>query len=73
MNFIVTEKDEYLTNFWKDKKVLITGGTAGLGKALTEFLLKLGANVAIVARNKTKLRDLKNLYPHTYVKNFGSI
>ena len=42
---------------WKNKKVLITGGTSGLGLALTEILIARGAQVAIVARkipaNKT--------------------
>lgn len=38
-------------SFWKDKRVLITGGTSGLGKALDTELLKLGAQTAIVARH----------------------
>ena len=36
--------------FWKNKRVLITGGTSGLGKAFDVELNKLGARTAIVAR-----------------------
>lgn len=36
--------------FWENKGVLITGGTSGLGLALREQLLGLGARVAVVAR-----------------------
>ena len=36
--------------FWKNKKVLITGGTSGLGKALDIELTQLGARTAKVAR-----------------------
>ncbi|MHA2278989.1 MAG: SDR family NAD(P)-dependent oxidoreductase [Candidatus Kariarchaeaceae archaeon] len=69
MNTIVTEQDNYLMNFWKDKKILITGGTAGLGKGLTENLLKLGAEVAIIARNKRNLNDLKEIHPNLIIIN----
>ncbi|OLS16706.1 MAG: 2-(R)-hydroxypropyl-CoM dehydrogenase [Candidatus Heimdallarchaeota archaeon LC_3] len=67
MNSIMTELETYLTNYWKNKKVLITGGTAGLGKSLTEQLLKLGAEVAIVARNKSNLNELKEKYPNLII------
>ena len=32
---------------WKDKKVLITGGTGFIGKHLTSWLINLGANIAL--------------------------
>lgn len=38
-----------------DKRILITGGTSGLGKALAYELLRRGARVAIVARNPEAL------------------
>ena len=37
-------------SFWKNKKVLITGGTSGLGKALDIELTRAGAQTAKVAR-----------------------
>ena len=41
-----------------DKKhVLITGGSAGLGKSLAIKFAKLGANVTIIARDPKKLDE----------------
>jgi NAD(P)-dependent dehydrogenase (short-subunit alcohol dehydrogenase family) len=39
-------------NFWIDKRILITGGTAGLGAALNQLLLGQGARTAPVARTR---------------------
>ncbi len=45
----------------KGKKALITGASGGLGKAITESLIKEGVEVCIVARNLEKMQDyLKN-------------
>jgi NAD(P)-dependent dehydrogenase (short-subunit alcohol dehydrogenase family) len=41
------------------KKVMITGGSRGLGRALTEALLGENANVIVVARNASELVELK--------------
>ncbi len=48
----------------KNKKTLITGGTRGIGKAVNDEFIKLGAETAIVAR------DTKEL--HTLVQKFQS-
>ncbi len=45
---------------FKNKTVAITGGSDGIGKALAEAFLNMGANVATCARNQQKLDDLKN-------------
>ena len=45
--------------FFKNKVVAITGGSDGIGKALIELLLPLGAKVATCARNQDKLYDLQ--------------
>lgn len=39
------------------KNCVITGGSSGLGKAIASQLLKKGANVIIIARNKLQLDD----------------
>jgi NAD(P)-dependent dehydrogenase (short-subunit alcohol dehydrogenase family) len=42
---------------WQGKRILVTGGTSGLGKALTEELLARGARVAVVARHAAPLPE----------------
>lgn len=37
------------------KTIIVTGGGSGLGKAMTQYFLELGANVAITSRNLEKL------------------
>ena len=39
-----------MKNFWKNKKILITGSDGFVGSHLTEKLIDLGANVTIVVR-----------------------
>jgi NAD(P)-dependent dehydrogenase (short-subunit alcohol dehydrogenase family) len=41
----------------------ITGSSRGLGRSLTEAVLKTGARVAATARNPQQLDDLKSKYP----------
>src|SRR3989338_9713648 len=43
----------------KDKVVIITGGTRGLGKALALSFLKSGAEVVVCSRNEEDLKDLE--------------
>ncbi|MDE3183264.1 MAG: SDR family oxidoreductase [Bacteroidota bacterium] len=44
---------------FQNKMVVITGGTDGIGKALVEEFLNLGATVATCSRTEGKLSDLK--------------
>jgi len=49
---------------FSDKIVAITGGSDGIGKALTEALLKQGAKVATCGRHQNKLDNLVNENPN---------
>jgi short-subunit dehydrogenase len=45
---------------FKDKVVLITGGSSGIGRASAIQFAKKGASLILVARNKTKLDTVSN-------------
>lgn len=51
-----------MKDFFRNKVVAVTGGSDGIGKALVEKLLHLGAKVATCARNQDKLYDLHVQY-----------
>ena len=42
----------------KGKTIVVTGGGSGLGKAMTQYFLELGAQVAISSRNLEKLEKV---------------
>jgi retinol dehydrogenase 14 len=42
----------------KDKTILITGSTSGIGEAATKSLAKTGANLVLIARNEKKVLNL---------------
>jgi len=44
----------------KNKTIIITGGTKGLGRALALSFKKKGANVVVCSRHKDKSKNLKN-------------
>ncbi len=46
-----------MQNFWKNKKVLVTGGAGFIGSYVVELLFKEGANVSIT----TKSGEIKNI------------
>jgi short-subunit dehydrogenase len=49
-------------SFFQDKIVVITGGSDGIGKALIEQLIPLGAKIATCGRNHDKLYNLQMQY-----------
>jgi NADP-dependent 3-hydroxy acid dehydrogenase YdfG len=44
-------------NSLENKRILITGATSGIGKALTTKLLQKGAKVSFCGRSETKLKE----------------
>lgn len=65
-----------MSSYFKDKVVVVTGGTDGIGKALVEELLQAGAKVATCGRDNDKLYHLQSSYPssplHTMVADVSS-
>lgn len=49
-------------SFFKDKVVVITGGTEGIGKALIDALIPMGAKISTCGRNHDKLYNLQLQY-----------
>ena len=65
-----------MTDFFKNKVVAITGGSDGIGKALVDLSISLGAKVATCSRNQEKLYDLQLSHSgkplHTIVADVSS-
>jgi len=51
----------------RTKTAIVFGATSGIGKSLTELLVKDGYIVAITGRRLEKLEELKKLYPDQIV------
>lgn len=62
--------------YFRNKIVVVTGGTDGIGKALVDLLLLKGAKVATCGRNHDKLYKLQAEYPsyplHTVVADVSN-
>ncbi len=54
----------------KNKKVLITGATGGIGNCLVEKFNQLGSSIVATGTNEVKLNDLKKKYPNTIIEKF---
>jgi len=51
-----------MNDFFRNKVVVITGGSEGIGKALIDALIPLGAKIATCGRNQDKLYNLQVQY-----------
>jgi short-subunit dehydrogenase len=51
-----------MASYFKDKVVVVTGGTDGIGRALIDTIVPLGAKVATCGRNHDKLYSLQMQY-----------
>ena len=54
----------------KDKKILITGATGGIGNSLVEKFDKLGSKILATGTNEEKLNNLKKKHPNIIIEKF---
>jgi 3-oxoacyl-[acyl-carrier protein] reductase len=54
----------------KDKKILITGATGGIGNALVEKFSSFGSKIVATGTNEEKLNNLKKKYPKIFTERF---
>ena len=55
----------------KNKKVLITGGTAGIGLSILESFYKLEADIFTIGTNVENLKDIQSSFPKIKTSNFN--
>ena len=55
---------------FKDKKILITGATGGIGNCLVEKFYSLGAKITATGTNEEKLQNLKKKFPQINTDRF---
>ena len=58
-----------MINF-KNKKILVTGATGGIGNALVKKFISLEGNVLATGTNTDKLDEIKKNFPNIKVKKF---
>ncbi len=54
----------------KNKKILITGATGGIGNSLVEKFDKFGSIILATGTNEEKLKNLKTKYPNIHIEKF---
>ncbi len=54
----------------KNKNILITGATGGIGNSLVEKFNNLGSNIVATGTNEEKLNSLKKKFPKIHVEKF---
>ncbi|MCW7516283.1 SDR family oxidoreductase [Leptospira levettii] len=53
----------------KNKRVIVTGASRGIGRYISSYFLQEGAKVALVARNKSTLEQLRKIFIEQYDEN----
>ena len=54
----------------KNKKILITGATGGIGNSLVDKFYSLGSSIVATGTNEEKLSNLKKKYPNLNIEQF---
>ena len=54
----------------KNKKILITGATGGIGNSLVNKFNSLGSTIMATGTNEEKLKNLKSNYPNIQIEKF---
>ena len=55
---------------YKNKKILITGATGGIGNCLVEKFYELGGTVVATGTREEKLKELKSKFPNIHIEKF---
>ena len=55
---------------FKNKKILITGATGGIGNELVKKFLSLGGNIVATGRKDEKLDMIKKKYPNVKIQKY---
>ena len=55
---------------FKNKKILITGATGGIGNCLVKKFDELGAKIAATGTKEVKLKKIKDEFPKVHVEIF---
>ena len=64
LKFIICSMDLGL----KEKIIIVTGGSKGIGKGIVSLLVEENAIPIIIGRNKESIYDLVNFYSKTGIK-----
>ena len=65
----ITDMKNFIDEF-KNKKVLITGATGGIGNSLIEKFNSFGSKILATGTNDEKLSNLKTKYPNVIIEKF---
>ena len=55
----------------ENKKIILTGGSRGIGLSILNEIYKLKAKILIIGTNQERLEDAKKQFPNIIIKNFN--
>ena len=54
----------------QNKRVILTGGSRGIGLSILEEMNKLNAKILIIGTNEKRLSEISKQFPNIIVKKF---